>query len=165
MNILFVCTGNTCRSPMAEAILRHKLETINVQSAGIFANENERANPLTLKVLQKRNIHLDHYSQPVTDKLLNWAHYVLTMTRSHKEQLQRQYPEYKSKYFTLKQFINDNSEQLDVLEGSSSVIHQLQKFDVIDPFGGTIETYEETFHELDCLINRLIEKIKDKGGE
>lgn len=198
MNILFICTGNTCRSPMAEAILKHKLSKVNVQSAGIYANDNERANPLTLQTLQQKNIHLNHYSQPVTDELLNWADYVFTMTQSHKQQLLSQNSKHKDKYYVLKDFVSDPEQKRRVelqmayekleykkelfkqqnkhlsndeyekglkkhleqdLETIFYLQHELSNIDVTDPFGGTIHTYEETYRELEQLIDRLIKLI------
>src|SRR5690625_5982337 len=81
MNILFVCTGNTCRSPMAEAILKDKFPEVNVRSAGVFAGEGQRANKHTIAALQDHKITLDHQSQSVTNRLLNWADIVLTIDR------------------------------------------------------------------------------------
>src|SRR5699024_8100987 len=94
MNILFVCTGNTCRSPMAAALLKDKMPNINVQSAGIFASVGNRANKNAIKVLQERNIDFTHKAQQVTEELLQWANLVLTMTIQHKQSLIIQYPQY-----------------------------------------------------------------------
>lgn len=104
MNILFVCTGNTCRSPMAAALLKDKMPNINVQSAGIFASVGNRANKNAIKVLQERNIDFTHKAQQVTEELLQWANLVLTMTIQHKQSLIIQYPQYLDKIYTLKQY-------------------------------------------------------------
>jgi|GEM_PF-568824 len=106
MNILFVCTGNTCRSPMAEAILKDKFPEVNVRSAGVFAGEGQRANKHTIAALQDHKITLDHQSQSVTNRLLNWADIVLTMTTQHKQSLILEYPNTQEKYFTLKEYVS-----------------------------------------------------------
>ncbi|MUV37400.1 Arsenate reductase (glutaredoxin) [Lentibacillus sp. JNUCC-1] len=106
MNILFVCTGNTCRSPMAEALLKQKYPDTAVRSAGIFAGKNEPANPQAIQALAERGITLDHQTQPVDDKLLNWADVVLSMTTGHKQNLMTDYPAYQEKFFTLKEYVS-----------------------------------------------------------
>lgn len=111
MNVLFVCTGNTCRSPMAEALLKYKSPNTHVQSAGIFAGENGRANHHTIEALRQKGITLDHLSQPVTEKVLHWADLVITMTTQHKQSLILEYPYMQDKYYTLKEYVIDDDKQ------------------------------------------------------
>lgn len=146
MKILFICTGNTCRSPMAEALLNHKVPEFKVQSAGIYAGENERANQYAIEVLKDAGITCHHTSQSVTNELLNWADLVLTMTVQHKQLLVMQYPDDQEKYFTLKEYVYD---------ADSSTMND----DISDPFGGELPIYQETFKELDTYIELLINKL------
>ena len=111
MNILFVCTGNTCRSPMAAALLKKKFPQAEVQSAGVFAGENQRANRHTITSLQQKGIELEHQSQPVGPRLLNWADIVLTMTTQHKQSLILQYPDYSDTFYTLKEYVSETDKE------------------------------------------------------
>ncbi|GGM32688.1 protein-tyrosine-phosphatase [Paraliobacillus quinghaiensis] len=103
MNVLFICTGNTCRSPMAQALLQKKA-AVHVQSAGLFATPGSPASPGTEYALKSNDITLNHQSQPVTKELLDWADIILTMTMQHKHALTAQYPEVVEKVYTLKEY-------------------------------------------------------------
>lgn len=104
MNILFVCTGNTCRSPMAEAILKSITDRFKVQSAGIYASFGSPFSNGTKEVLSDVGIRAEHESQLITEGLIDWADIVLTMTHKHKQLLMQDFPSKKDKYFTLKEY-------------------------------------------------------------
>ena len=106
--VLFVCTGNTCRSPMAEALLRLALSNASpwrVASAGLAAYEGGRASEAAVAAIAEVGGDLSgHRSQPVTPRLIHDAAAVVAMTGAQAEQLTARYPSVRDKLFLLRSF-------------------------------------------------------------
>lgn len=142
MQIYFICTGNTCRSPMAEAILKHKqLNNIEVRSAGVYAQNGGAMSMNAKKVLVENGILENHRSAEIDPQYMEEADVILTMTKSHLHALLQYFPQAANKIYTLSEYVSENAQ------------------DISDPFGGNIDVYRQTFEELQQLIDALQLKL------
>ncbi|CAM3765920.1 low molecular weight protein arginine phosphatase [Alkalicoccus chagannorensis] len=116
--VLFVCTGNTCRSPMAEAIFhaRRPKENFTAKSAGVHAQDGMPMSEGSRQAIARHGMMESHQSQPLTEELLQWSDLILTMTEAHKQAVIEQFPDRAALVHTLKEYVNDDQETLDKME-------------------------------------------------
>lgn len=139
MRVLFVCTGNTCRSPMAEGILRQMMEKkgipVQVSSAGVMGDHSPISSHAAT-VLAEEGIDMKSFqSRQVTGADLESADLILTMTKGHQEILQAICPQGVEKIKTLAEWAGEQE-------------------DVTDPYGGSVDTYRGCRNQIKNLLER-----------
>lgn len=106
-SILVVCIGNTCRSPMAQGLLRQALPGCTVSSAGLAPLEGAAADPHTVRLLAEDGLDLaGHRARTVDGDMINGADLVLVMDTEQREALERQYPHARGKVYRLCEFMH-----------------------------------------------------------
>ena len=147
--IIFICTGNTCRSPMAEFIMKHQWKDSDrpeIISRGIAIFSNEPMNPKTAQALEMNEIPYEQRkSRALNEKDLDARVLILTMTQGHKL----------------------NLENIKKKDGYPA-IHSIKEFagetgDVKDPYGMPARAYDLCYLELDRLIGKVINRLKGDG--
>jgi len=150
--VIFVCTGNVCRSPMAaglfyDKLLREKAEgSVRVRSAGTWALEGQSASAYALQVMAERDLDIGvHHGRNLTQADVDEADLILVMTLRHKEVIAQDFQRSDGKVFLLS-----------ALAGPP--------YDVQDPYGGSIVEYRRTAAELADLVERAYPRVMELLG-
>ncbi len=151
--VLFVCTANVCRSPMAAALFSARLKSDGlhpeqwlVDSAGTWAYDGQSASQNAILAMQKRGLDIrSHRSKTVSSYLLEMFDLILVMEPGHKEALQVEFPHLASRIYLLSEMAGEH-------------------LPIEDPYGAALEEYEKTADEMDAFIERGLPRILSLVG-
>lgn len=147
-NILFVCSANLCRSPMAEIHLKHltsNLKNINISSAGISTISGSPLSTLAKEVLKEENLKEEHYSTLLIKPIIEWADLILVMEPMHKIYITYLSPESKNKIAFLRNFNTQNKEYI-----------------IDDPVGGNLASCRKIFELIKESDKRIEKYLRNK---
>jgi len=146
-SVIFVCTANICRSPMAEGLLKKllgpEIESWRIESAGTWAYSGQPASTRVMQVLEKRGVFLDdHRSRSVDEELLNSFNLILVMEKGHKEALVAEFPDLAGRIYLLSEMAGKEQE-------------------VRDPMGGDTPDFEAAADEIEHYLQTGLERIRE----
>ena len=149
MNILFVCTGNTCRSCMAEVIFNNfcDVEGIKAYSAGLSVVKNSITSKNSARIVME-NLGIDITNRKaveLTELMLRDVDLILTMTDYLSCIIKTQFAAVKAKVYPLNEYV-----------------HKIG--DIADPYGGNLNIYKNTYRDIESSIKLLIKKLKEDKG-
>lgn len=153
MKIMFICTGNICRSAMAHWLMKKKIEDLGIKnveiySSGIYAQDGETSTYEAKTVMEEYDVDLSkHKATNIKNSNINEMDLILCATKSHKYAVIDIFPKLKEKTYTMKEYVNYNRQYHD-------------NIDIKDPWGYDIETYRSCAAEIDEVLNLLIKNIK-----
>lgn len=179
VRLLFVCTANVARSPLAAAMLQARLDlpAVSVTSAGTYAREGDRAAEGSCSLAVARGLDLsDHRSRPVTPELVRDTDLLLTATEGHRDRCGNLVPQAGSRTFTVREFVRLLDEVAlddgpvavaDRLEWLKEQAHYArprsirpqQAEDITDPTTGAERVWRELGETLDDLVGRLASAV------
>lgn len=141
--IVFICTGNTCRSPMAEGLFKalngEQKTGLEAISAGIFTNNGMSASENAVIAAKELGADIsNHKSQMLSGDIVNDAKYLVCMTGAHYDQILLKFPNVSDKLFTL------------------------SPTDINDPFGGNIDEYRNCAMQIKSAVESVIERLSKK---
>ena len=153
MKIMFICTGNICRSAMAHRLLEEKVKKLNrndieVYSCGVYAQEGD-ISTWEAKTVMKDEYDIDmskHRATYIRNSNIEQMDIILCATQRHKKMVQAMYPNLKEKVYTMKEYVGYHRENHDSI-------------DIKDPWGYDIETYRSCVAEIEECIDLLLDKI------
>ncbi len=145
--ILFVCTGNICRSPMAVGLLRQRLSEegltsrFKVLSAGVWALDNHPASDKAIAVMAERGIDItDHTAHTITYDDIAESDLILVMSREHADVIRNTWPQYAWKVHRLSEMVG-------------------KRKDIRDPYGSTVAEYRACANTLSTYVDEGLERI------
>lgn len=146
--IMFICTGNICRSAMAEWLMKKLVKDNNkeakVYSSGIFAEDGDMPTYNAIQAIKEYGVDLrEHRATNIRSSKIEDMDIILCATNSHKNNVINMYPNLKDKIYTIKEYAGFNESDLDIQ----------------DPFGYDIETYRFCANSINDCLEKIIEKI------
>lgn len=163
--ILFVCTGNTCRSAMAEGIFKKMLKerkednrSFNIISAGISALPGMSPTPEAIKVMTEQGIDISrHIATRVQEDLVKKADLILVMSNTHKDYIKTKFTFTQDKIYLLKKFVQ--------ISEFKSIQKTDENYEVVDPIGRPIEFYRIVARELKQNLEKILDKIIEENNK
>ncbi len=149
-SIIFICTGNICRSPMAHWYMQKRIDDMKkseeylISSCGTNTYGGERATQNAIQAIAKYGVNMEnHRSTNISDVDLSTYDLIICMTENHKDIVLFTYPNIKDKIFTLKEYVYNDQIYTDI----------------DDPWGYDISVYNSCGKEIVDCVDKLIEKF------